>query len=118
MFCCKCGKPITDGSNFCPNCGASQNTASSPNTNSATKINVVVNQEPFNALGYAPKRKWTAFWLCLFFGLFGAHRFYVGKWPSGFLWLMTVGVGTLGWFSDLFKILFNGFRDSHGMPLV
>lgn len=115
MYCSKCGRWMSDGSSFCPNCGASQGSTAQ---SAPPSINVVVNQEPFNALGYVPKRKWTAFWLCLFLGFFGVHRFYVGKWPSGILWLMTAGIGGLGWIIDLFKILFNGFRDSHGMPLV
>lgn len=115
MYCSKCGRWMSDGSSFCPSCGASQG---STVQSAPPSINVVVNQEPTNALGYTPKKKWPAFWLCLFFGLVGAHRFYVGKWFTGILWALSAGGFIVGWVTDLHKILFNKFRDAHGMPLV
>jgi TM2 domain-containing membrane protein YozV len=36
-------------------------------------------------------------WILLtFLGIFGAHRFYLGKWLSGLLWLCTGGLLLLG----------------------
>jgi TM2 domain-containing membrane protein YozV len=60
------------------------------------------------------KRKLPAFLLCLFFGLFGLHRFYVGKVATGFLQLLTVG-GLWIWAAiDLLVILLGGFTDKEG----
>ncbi|GAB3255346.1 TM2 domain-containing protein [Chitinimonas naiadis] len=52
--------------------------------------------------------------LCLFFGVFGAHRFYAGKIKTGIAMLFTFG--GLGVWSvvDLLIILFNEFKDLEG----
>lgn len=63
------------------------------------------------------KKKWTAFFLCLLLGMFGAHHFYVGRIGRGFLYLFTAGLLGFGVFVDLFKILFGNFRDNVGAPL-
>ncbi len=40
---------------------------------------------------------YSAAWLLLtFLGLFGAHRFYLGKWPTGLLYLLTGGLAGVG----------------------
>lgn len=44
-------------------------------------------------------------WLLLtFLGVFGAHRFYMGKWISGLLYLLTVGLFGIGIFYDLWTL--------------
>lgn len=63
------------------------------------------------------KRKWVAFFLCLFGGIFGFHQFYVGKIGKGLLYLFTGGLLGIGWFIDIFKILLGSFRDNVGQPL-
>lgn len=85
--------------------------------------------------------KWKLFWLCMpIIGLFGVHRFYVGKYKSatfyliaailvlvaaafplewwGDFWLASlivamitpVGFTLTFWVVDIFRILFNNFR--------
>jgi TM2 domain-containing membrane protein YozV len=60
------------------------------------------------------KRKLPAFLLCLFFGVFGVHRYYVGKIVTGLLMLLTAGGLGLWWLFDLLVILLGGFTDKEG----
>lgn len=41
------------------------------------------------------------FLIVLFFGLFGVHKFIAGDLKTGFLYLFTGGLFTLGWFVDM-----------------
>lgn len=50
------------------------------------------------------KSKSTMFLLWLFGGMFGLHRFYVGKTMSGLLFAFTGGFCVLGWALDFFKL--------------
>ena len=47
---------------------------------------------------------YSAYILWLFLGLFGAHRFYVGRTGSGIVWLLTFGLFGIGWIIDVFLI--------------
>ena len=47
------------------------------------------------------KFDYTVAWvLQTFFGMFGLHRFYLGRWKSGLLWLCTGGLFGVGWLVD------------------
>lgn len=44
-------------------------------------------------------------WILLtFLGVFGIHRFYMGKWLSGLLYLLTVGLGGVGIIYDYWTL--------------
>lgn len=44
-------------------------------------------------------------WLLLtYLGVFGAHRFYMGKWVTGLLYLLTVGLFGVGLFYDFWNL--------------
>jgi TM2 domain-containing membrane protein YozV/predicted transcriptional regulator len=43
-------------------------------------------------------------WLLSGFGIFGFHRFYLGKIPSGILWMFTGGLFGIGTIYDLFTL--------------
>jgi TM2 domain-containing membrane protein YozV len=44
-------------------------------------------------------------WILLtFLGVFGVHRFYLGKWISGLVWLFTCGLFLLGLLYDLWTL--------------
>ena len=42
----------------------------------------------------------VAWVLQTFLGVFGVHRFYMGKWLTGLLWLCTVGLAGIGYVYD------------------
>lgn len=42
--------------------------------------------------------------LLVFLGIFGAHRFYMGKWITGVLWFFTCGFFLLGYLYDLWTL--------------
>ncbi|PVM86224.1 hypothetical protein DDF62_18870 [Caulobacter radicis] len=52
------------------------------------------------------KSSGTAFilWLPCLLGVCGLHRFYMGKYVTGTLWLLTFGLIGIGQFIDLFLI--------------
>ena len=44
-------------------------------------------------------------WILLtFLGLFGVHRMYMGKWLTGILYLVTLGLFGLGWLYDYWTL--------------
>lgn len=72
----------------------------------------------------SPKKKSTAILLCLILlGMFGLHRFYVGKNKSGGLMILAslISSGLIGgiWdLYDLFTLIFTDkFTDADGLPL-
>ena len=72
----------------------------------------------------SPKKKSMAILLCLIcFGVFGLHRFYVGKIKTGgLLFLISClsagSVGVIWGLYDLFTLVFtNKFTDEDGLPL-
>lgn len=47
----------------------------------------------------------TVAWILLtFLGVLGIHRFYLGKWLSGLVWLLTGALFGLGWLYDLWTL--------------
>ena len=52
------------------------------------------------------KSKWISFFLCLFLGAIGAHKFYEGKILLGILYACTGGLAGIGIIVDLIRLLF------------
>ena len=108
-YCKHCGEQIDKECIICPKCGkqveelrpAAQPNVVINNSNNNVNTNMNVN----GTRGGKPKNKWVAFFLCLFLGTLGIHRFYEGKIVSGIIWLITLGLCGGGGLGDLIIIL-------------
>ena len=63
------------------------------------------------------KSKSTTFLLCYFLGGIGVHRFYLGKFITGILMLLTGGGLMIWWLLDLYRIITGRLKDKQGKNL-
>lgn len=63
------------------------------------------------------RSRFVAAMLCLFLGLFGIHRFYVGKWGTGLIQFFTGGGLVIWAVVDFLLIVFGLFTDAEGRTL-
>ncbi len=64
------------------------------------------------------KRILPALLLCFFFGIFGAHRFYVGKTGTAIFQLCTLGGLGIWAAIDFIMIICSAFTDAEGNKLT
>ena len=102
VYCTACGKQIHETAVSCPACGAAQQ--------SRPVVSAIA--------GATDKRILPAFLLCFFLGIFGAHRFYVGKVGTGIAQIFTVGGLGLWTLFDLILILTGSFTDKNGVKIT
>lgn len=110
-FCKHCAAKIPKDAVICTACGRQveqldggvqpQVVINNANNNTNTNVNNNVAGIHGRALN-----KWVAFFLCLFLGYFGAHKFYEGKTGMGVLYLFTGGLFGIGWIIDCISLLF------------
>ena len=100
MPCRSCDMEISAIARECPHCGAQQfDVRSSALARSDLP---------------SDKRALTTGLLCLLLGVFGAHRFYVGKYVTGFLMLFTLGGLGIWMLVDMILLITGQFRDKEG----
>lgn len=71
-----------------------------------------------NDSGSSDKSRGIALALGIPLGVFGAHRFYVGKVGTGLLQLCTLGGCGLWWLYDMILIFTGAFTDAEGRRVV
>ena len=114
-FCPNCGAENAMQAKFCPQCCESlvRNAGAPvppppPPVQTAPPV-IIYNTNPVNAPVpyYYGKlcNKWAAFFLCLFFGILGVHKFYEGKIGMGIAYILTGGLFVVGWFVDVIALL-------------
>jgi hypothetical protein len=64
------------------------------------------------------KSRLAAFLLALFTGIFGGHRFYLGKIGSGILQICTLGGMGIWWLADVVLVASGEFRDVQGKRVL
>jgi TM2 domain-containing membrane protein YozV len=91
-YCNQCGSEVTGENSFCEECGA--------------EVSAI---EPGIDGKYSDKSRTVAIALAVFFGIFGAHRFYVGQIKKGILYLVgsVTGLTALLGFYDAYKYYSN-----------
>jgi len=101
MYCVNCGKELSDQAVYCPNCG---HPTRRPGMAPGFRGDKTVSQ----------RSRLAALLFCLFLGLLGVHRFYVGKVGTGVLMLITIGGFGIWALIDLIMIVVGGFTDFEG----
>lgn len=98
-YCSHCGAEMAEDAVYCPKCGRPVN-GSTPPVESNSSLS---------------SKDWLAtLLLCFFLGVFGAHRFYVGKIGSAILMLLTIGGFGIWTLVDLILIICSDFKDRDG----
>ena len=113
-YCKFCGERIPMDAVVCTKCGRQVEKLEYSSAAQPVVINNVnsnVNSAPLAAnRSFVPTKKplnkWVAFFLCFFFGIIGAHKFYEGKTGMGILYLFTGGLLGVGTLVDLIVLLF------------
>jgi serine/threonine protein kinase len=78
---------------------------------------VAAGPQASGAQAISPKKRLLTLILCLVFGIFGAHRFYVGKRVTAVLQLLTLGGLTVWFLIDAVIVLFGEFTDRDGSKI-
>ena len=134
-FCKFCGELIDEDCVVCPKCGKQvedlkgksddRNIIINNNNNnsSSSSISAAAAAVADGRSSYAPSvspKSWIAtLLLCVFFGIFGVHRFYVGKVGTGILMILlcATGISEIWCIIDFICILLKRFKDKQGLPI-
>lgn len=108
-FCQHCGETIDNDCIVCPKCGKQVGELEKDkniiiNNSSSASAAASASVTPSPIIFAKPKNKWVSLCLCIFLGVFGAHKFYEGKIGMGILYLCTCGCFGIGWIIDIVLI--------------
>ena len=106
-LCHACGTTIDAEAEICPYCGVRQNSLQHKSRGGALVTHEISERK------LAP-----AVLLCVFFGVFGAHRFYTGKTGTALLQLFTLGGLGIWATIDLIILIVGAFKDKDGRLLT
>lgn len=108
VYCTACGKQIHESAPTCPACGAPQQVARP----------AVAAPARYAPAAYTDKRILPAAILCFVVGVFGAHRFYVGKVGSAIAMIFTLGGLGIWVLIDFIMIVTGSFKDDNGVRIT
>jgi len=82
-----------------------------------TESEVTINGKPYVVRVDTGKRLATAYAWWATLGIFGAHRFYLGRTTSGVVFACTGGLLVFGWLADFFDIpsMVKGYNKEAGL---
>ena len=104
-FCKHCGGKIPEAAVICTLCGCQVEEFKTPEQPNIIINNTNTNTNTANAYPGRVKNKWLSFFLCLFLGYLGAHKFYEGRIGMGIVYLLTGGLFCFGWIIDCIILL-------------
>ena len=108
-FCKFCGSRIPMDAVVCTKCGRQVEKLEHSGSDRPIIINNTAGAPLAGNRSFIPLKKplnkWTAFFLCLFLGWVGAHKFYEGKTGLGIVYIFTLGFLCIGVLVDLIVLL-------------
>ena len=117
--CSSCGGRILAAADVCPKCGVRQSgfspLGSAPLT--YTPPPVPSQSASFLDSDISERRIIPTLLFCVLLGVFGAHRFYVGRPLSAVVQLLTIGGLGIWVMVDIILLLTESFRDADGRRL-
>lgn len=101
-YCPRCGHELLTVGEYCSQCG----------------LPIPPDERLYDEPDASPKSRLVALVLCVLLGYFGVHRFYVGKFVTGVIWLLTGGLFGIGYIVDIVMIAMGYFTDVDGLLLI
>ena len=121
MFCRNCGKEIVETAEICPHCGARPlagigfcqacGAPITPLTEICMKCGTRVSKE---SVEISPKSRLTVTLFAWFLGIFGIHRFYLGKVGTAIAMIFTIGGLGIWALVDFIMAVSGTMRDKEG----